>query len=77
MGIVVELRIMVRDDNVGAIVMCKNASTSSGTRHVDVRYQFVREFVEKGFIRVVFVRSGENLSDEFTMNGVGRNLRCA
>jgi hypothetical protein len=68
---------MVRDDNVGAIVMYKNASTSSGKRHVDVRYQFVREFMEEGFMRVVFVRSRENLSDEFIMNGVGRNLRCA
>jgi hypothetical protein len=71
MGIIVELPIIVRVDNVGAIFMSENASTSSRTRHVDIRYHFVREFVEEGFIRIVFVRSEANISDEFTKNVSG------
>jgi hypothetical protein len=51
--------------------MSENASTSSRTRHVDIQYHFVREFVEEGFIRIVFVRSEANLSDEFTKNVSG------
>jgi hypothetical protein len=71
MGIVVTLPIIVRVDNVGAIFMSENASTSSRTRHVDIRYHYVREFVEEGFIRIVFVRSEANISDEFTKNVSG------
>jgi hypothetical protein len=39
MGIKVELPIVVRVDNVGTIFMSENVSTTSQTRHVDLRYQ--------------------------------------
>jgi hypothetical protein len=71
MGIIVEIPIIVRVNNVGAIFMSENASTSSQTRHVDIRYHFVREYVEDGFIRIIFVCSEENLADEFTKNVTG------
>jgi hypothetical protein len=34
------------------------------TRHVDIWYHFVKEFVEEGFICIVFVQSEENHSDK-------------
>jgi hypothetical protein len=71
MGILVELPIIVRVDNVGAIFMTENVSTNSGTKHVDVRYHFVREFVEEGFVKIIFVRSEHNTSDGFTKNVTG------
>jgi hypothetical protein len=40
--------------------MVENVTTSTPTRHVDVRYHFVPEFVEDGFIRIIFVRTTEN-----------------
>jgi hypothetical protein len=66
MGIPVKLPIIVRVDNVGAIFMSENVSTSSRTKHVDTRYHFVREFVEEGFVKIIFVRSEDNISDPFT-----------
>jgi hypothetical protein len=71
LGIRVKLPIVVRVDNVGAIFMSENVSTSSRTRHVDIRYHYVREFVEDGFIKIIFVKSEENLSDGFTKNITG------
>lgn len=71
MGLTVKTPIMVRVDNVGAIFMAENVTTSQRTRHVDIRYNFVREFVEDGFIDIVFVRTDENLSDGFTKNVTG------
>jgi hypothetical protein len=68
MGIKVELPIVVRVDNVGAIFMAENASATSRTRHVDARYHYVREFIEEGFIKIIFVRSKDNLADGFTKN---------
>jgi hypothetical protein len=71
MGIPVQLPVIVRVDNMDAIFMSENASASSRTKHVDTRYHFVREFVEDGFIRIVFVRTIDNVSDSFTKNVTG------
>jgi hypothetical protein len=56
MGIPVKLPVIVRVDNVGAIFMTENVTTSTRTRHVDVRYHFVREFVEDG-VNMVLLKS--------------------
>ena len=63
--------IVVHVDNVGAIFMAENVSTSGRTKHVDIRYHYVREFIEDGFIRIVFVRTKFNKADMFTKNVVG------
>ncbi len=68
MGIPVKLPIIVHVDNVGAIFMSENVSVSQRTKHVDVRYRFVQEFVVDGFIKVVFVKSEDNDADLFTKN---------
>ena len=54
--------------NVGAIYMSENVLTSSRTKHVDTKYHFVREVVEEGFVKIIFVRSEENISDPITKN---------
>jgi hypothetical protein len=67
-GITVQLPMIVRVDNVGAIFMSENATATSRTRHVDARYHFVREFIVDGYIKIVFVCSEDNHSDGFTKN---------
>jgi len=67
----VEMPIMVHVDNVGAIFMAENVSTSGRTKHMDICYHYVREFIEDGFIRIVFVRTKLNKADMFTKNVVG------
>jgi hypothetical protein len=64
----VNLTIIIKTYNTGAIFMAENSSTGVRTRHVDTRYPFIREFVEDGFIKVEFVRSVENDADIFTKN---------
>jgi len=71
LGIKVKQPVTIRVDNVGAIFMTRNASTSSRTRHVDIRYHFVRKMVVDGEIEIIFVRSEDNLSDGFTKNVKG------
>ena len=65
-GINIELPIVVRCDNVGAIFMAENSSSGVRTRHIDTRYHFVREHIEDVFIKIVFVKSCENIADLFT-----------
>ena len=71
MGFTVQYPVTVRVDNVGAIFMAENVSTSSRMRHVDCRTKFVREFVDDGIIKIIFVRSGDNVADGETKNVTG------
>ena len=68
MKIKVKLPVTVRVDNVGAIFMSKNISTSNCTKHVDIRTKYVNEYVEDGIIKIIFVQSGNNDSDIMTKN---------
>ena len=60
--------IIVNVDNIGAIYLAKNATTSKRTKHVDIRYHFVRECIEDGIIKIIFVKSADNDSDVMTKN---------
>ena len=44
-GVVIELPITEKVDNISAIFMSENTLTSGRTKHVDVRYQYVNEMV--------------------------------
>ena len=69
----VKLPIIVHVDNLGTIFMSENVSVSHRTKHVDIRYRFVQEFVLDGFIKIIFVRTSNNDADIFTKN-LGRDL---
>ena len=68
MGVRVTLPIVIRVDNVGAIFIGSNVAVSQRSKHIDVRYHFVREFVHDGFIRIIFVKTKDNDADIFTKN---------
>lgn len=68
LGVPVHTPIEVKIDNMGAIFMSGNASSSTRTRHVDTRWHFVRELQDQGAIEVVFVKTEDNWADGFTKN---------
>ena len=63
---------MVRVNNVGAIFMDCNITTTCCTKHVDISCLYVNEYVEDGAINIIFVKpslmtltfSPKNLSAE-------------
>ena len=55
MGIHITSPITVCVDNMGAVFMSNNVTTSSHTRHIDMHIKFVGEFVQGGVIVVRFV----------------------
>ena len=67
-GIEVVLRAMLFVDNTGAIFIAKNASTKGRTKHMDIRFHFVRELIEDNIIEIKFVKSDDNTADMFTKN---------
>ena len=68
MNIEVELPITVYVDNVGAILLSNNRTTSDRTKHIDIRSSFVKEYQEYGKIIIKFVKSEDNEADIFTKN---------
>ena len=73
MEIKVPLPIKVQVDNVGAIWLANNSSVSEGTKHVDLRAQFVRDMIKDEVIEINFVKSAENDSDITTKNLQGQH----
>ena len=68
LGIRVKLPIVVHCDNVGAIFLSYNAKISQRTMHIDTKYRYEGEWVEEGIVKVVFVRSENNIADILTKN---------
>ena len=57
---------MLRVDNKSAIALIKNPVLHGQSKHIEVKYHFVRESAEKGQITVDFIRSEEQLGDFLT-----------
>jgi len=68
MDLQVELPMILRGDNQGAIDIVNSWSSTGRTRHIDVRYKFLRELKESNLIRMVWCSLKENEADVFTKN---------
>nr|GFA78646.1 copia protein [Tanacetum cinerariifolium] len=53
-------------DSKAAIAISCNPVQHSRTKHIDVRYHFIKEKVEKGIVELSFVRTEYQLADLFT-----------
>ncbi|GKD59248.1 copia protein [Tanacetum coccineum] len=53
-------------DNKSAIALCCNNVQHSRSKHIDVRYHFIKEQVENGVVELYFVRTEYQLADIFT-----------
>ena len=77
MNIDLELPITVYVDNVGAIWLSNNRTTSDRSKHIDIRTSFVKEYQEDGILIIKFLKSEENEADIFmnTTNVIFHNHR--
>nr|GEX24886.1 retrovirus-related Pol polyprotein from transposon TNT 1-94 [Tanacetum cinerariifolium] len=53
-------------DSKAAIAISCNPVQYSRTKHIDVHYHFIKEKVEKGIVKLFFVRTEYQLADLFT-----------
>jgi hypothetical protein len=53
-------------DNQSAIALCKNPVHHERTKHIDIRFHFIREKIEDGKVEVDHVRTEEQLADILT-----------
>ena len=58
--------ITINCDNQGAIALAKDNKFHSRTKHIDLRYHFIREAVQDEKITVSYIPTDENVSDVLT-----------
>ena len=55
-------------DNQGAIFIGSNPVTERRSKHIDIRYHAIREYIENKQVEVFFVDGSDNPADLFTKN---------
>ncbi|GJX93591.1 hypothetical protein Tco_0348177 [Tanacetum coccineum] len=70
-------------DNKSAIALCCNNVQHSRSKHIDIRFHFIKEHVENGVIELYFLNSEYQLADIFTkpyaekeLNFLSRSWEC-
>ena len=58
--------VVLREDNKGAICLAQNPLSSGRTKHIDVRYHFVRDLAKKGVVEIKHVSSARQHADTLT-----------
>jgi hypothetical protein len=66
LGFVLESATKMFEDNTGCISLANNSMTTGKTKHIDVRYHFVRDMVKSGSIQLVWCKSEDMLADALT-----------
>jgi len=60
--------VLIHQDNQGAIALAKNPVFHQRTKHIDLRYHFIREKVEDKDINICYTPTSEMQADFLTKN---------
>ena len=55
-------------DNQGSIFIASNPVTEPRSKHIDIRYHYIREVIERNLVEVYFIDGSDNPADMFTKN---------
>lgn len=57
---------IIRNDNQGAIALVKNPVKHTRSKHIDIRYHFIRDCYNENKVTLEYVPTNMNISDLFT-----------
>ena len=60
--------IPINGDNQGSIFIGSNPTQEKQSKHIDIRYHYIRQCVEEKKVSLYFVEGAENPADMFTKN---------
>ena len=75
MGLTVKKPMILQMDCKGALALTHSWSVGGRTRHIDVKWHFLREMKEDGLIHTIWVHSPDNSADLFTKNLSGPDFK--
>ena len=67
--------VVVHVDNKGAIDLAKNPVHHDRSKHIDIKYHFIRDCVKNNNIQIVHVPTVENVADLMTKPATRVKLR--
>lgn len=62
----IDVNCMLYVDNMSALKLVKNPEFHQRSKHIDIKYHFVRDLYERGEINVKYVKSEDQIADIFT-----------
>jgi len=57
---------VILEDNTGAIKLSHNTEFHKRTKHIDIKYYYIRELVENNKIRILYINTKKQLTDPLT-----------
>ena len=67
--------IIIKEDNQACIALTKNPEDHKRTKHVQVKYHVIRDYVNKNIVKFIYCPTAEQLGDIFTKAIPGAKLR--
>ena len=61
-----ESKIPIFCDNTSAICISKNPILHSKSKHIEIKYHFIRDYIQKGILNLNFVKIDHQWADIFT-----------
>ena len=58
--------IVICEDNTGCIGIADNPTHHKRLKHIDIKYHFTRDLIQKGYIALKYLSTGNQLADIFT-----------
>ena len=63
-----ETTVKLHMDNMSAIALSRNPVHHDQSKHIDIKYHFLRQCIEEGKVEVEHVGTGDQVADIFTMS---------
>ena len=60
LNISIQYPMIIRVDNVGAMFLGNNAVLTQQTKHISIRHHYIRQRIEDGIVKIVFMKSKLN-----------------
>ena len=51
------------EDNAGAVSFAEKLSVDMKTKHIEIKYHFIREFIKEGYGKIFKIRTEENVAE--------------
>ena len=67
--------VQIFEDNEACIALAKNPQNHKRTRHIQVRYHWIRDVVRNGEVSLTPIKTDQQLADIFTKGTLGPRLR--
>ena len=65
-NVIIAEPIVIYEDNTGCISIANNPTSHKRSKHIDIKYHFSREQIEKNVIKLKYMPTGEQVADALT-----------